>query len=426
MSKVRPWTKPSLKDLVLQKYLNPFRILPDDLVELKKEFDPVQVDALTEALQEKDYLNESDIQKCVRLGLDFGKLKPKKWQYPWAHWASNCVNSRWFEKELIPEAQTRIFTELGNLDEQGISVSSLVSFIYSHLESEELCGEAIFTLGKIGMNAREAVPCLSTVLGKSCSSLITLNAVWALGQMGIAAILAVPDLIKRLGQLPYPSLLRGRSLRQELINTLSGIAPSIIPQLVEAMNHQVCQGAIRQIFSRSWGEELKKSAVRYLADGRRSMKNRAFAVFIIQENEEKDIESVLIDSLTSNKLGLTDEVQTIKALGTLGSRARVSLVKLAHIVMGKDKLPEIREAALESLHQMGADGKAVIHYLWHKIQSPPLKERALEMLEGEANTLALLHQTVHLARQRNFIHKIDGKPQEGAPFSLLNPQTVPA
>lgn len=395
-----------LKDALLQRYLSPFRLTPIDLEELRKQFNPNQVNFLCDSLLEKDYLSKEDGEALKGLGVNIKYLR--KWHYPWVMWAIHVLNTRWFSIELSDYARSQIFIELGNLDEHGLSTMALVTFAKKHIKNMVLLEEALFTIGKIGPNAESAVPFLADILKKPLPPNIKLTVIWTLGQMKDQALLAIPSLIQILDEHYSYIESRDRNLREQTINVLTNMSEIIVPDLLENITKPNLQRGIKEIFSKIYNIETKKALLRFMSHKHQPMKNKGYAAMIIQECEKKDILSVISECLSSHH-SWDLKVYAIRALGALGPKGKGVLLTLSRILKTEDEIFEVREASIEALQHMGDEGVTVL-----KSMTRLLDDRVL---------LATIQQTLHqeedMAQKTDLSDLHHRKPREPNNSSLF-------
>lgn len=374
-----------LKDAVLQRYLSPFRLTPIDLEELRKQFDQNQVNFLCDALLEKDCLSIDDGEALKGLGVNIKYLR--KWHYPWVMWAAHIINSRWFMREISDYARSQIFIDLGNLDEHGLSVSTLITFAKQNIKNISLLEEALFTLGKIGPNAESAVPFLADILKKPLPSNIKLTAIWALGQMKNRALLAVPALIQMVDDHYAHIQARDRNLRDQTIHVLIDIGALIVPDLLVHIANPRLQKGVKEIFSKIYNAETKKALLRFMSHGHQDLKTKAYAAMVMQECENKDILSVIRECLDNNNPAWDLKVYAIRALGALGPRAMGGLLILSRILKTEDEIFEVREAAIEALQHMGDEGLTALRSIARTLDDRVLLAAIQDALYQEENII---------------------------------------
>lgn len=418
---IRPLKKPNLKDLFLQKYLNPFRLTDEDLLELKKEFHPTQVDLLKKAFEDKDYLNDDDKKILSQNGLAIDRLRENRWNYPWVLWAVDCLGSRWFQEGLSPNARIKILLNLGELDEKGFSVPPLVQLLLDSLKDNDvsLLNQILFTLGKIGTPAQEAVPYITVVLHRSFNPEVIFNAVWALGRIKSKTRLPAPELIKLLNEEYSKMVFRGTNVREEAIRALAGMGSVILEELLSVFSQMSRQRGVMEICQKIWSPVIRRELIRYLGDASKSITTRAFSAHILQSMEQKGILEVLssiilgegtfLSTLSTLSTSSTsgEQLHAVMALGALGSKSMSALRILSQVVLKEETVLEIREVALETLGKMGDNGRIIINKLSLSLKDPYLQGIAGEILGGERSQKTNLSTLFHPQFREKFSPSID-------------------
>jgi HEAT repeat protein len=255
---------------------------------------------------------------------------------------------------------------------------------------------AAIALGKLGLQAKSAIPDLTTVLRDKNPEVI-LAAIDALGNMGEAAAPAVPALIRHLTN----PLFEDPTLPQRVESTLVKIGRPAIPALIELLDSGFDSAEFPAILAlRNIGQPAIPLLIQALQSPKWIVRAGAASALMMGE-QAKDATPSLIERLTSQQNGEQDgfvrsqimetlganhiEAQTVvpvlikllpnpvavEALGQFGEEASRAVPDLAKLLHDRSRENESsRIATVEALLKIGQSSRSAISDLKYALTDP--------------------------------------------------------
>ena len=308
------------------------------------------------------------------------KDRTKIWHESWLIWVHDFIGSpRFFQ--LPEENKRQLFIEIGNVDENGTTVRPVVAWLKTCNHESLAMSEAVFSLGKMGLAAKEAVPVLVNLLRRACLPPLLFNTVWALQHIGDIPREAAAELIKKLDERYQLQEMRGSNVRFEAARMLLQMGLSIVPDLIGALDDPGAAMFVRKILLQMDRNNLQGLLLRLLVNDGNQPDHRNLLIGLLEEIGQKHIYSILTGTIRDRFESWKRQTDAVRLLGKLKPTGKRVVPFFLDIIRDESRIPEVREAAVEALKAIGASVTEVIPVLTSYLDDPILKFSVSEFFE---------------------------------------------